>query len=188
MLAADFLGRVARFEASGQTESDYDISKGLKLRDEIGLYWKIALNLWQDFQAGRQRTDHDAHSFTGKDFLEPFCRHVLGFTDIQAIGQAVLDERIFPIGYQAVAGQVPLWCSPRIRWAWSNPMPALATAIAAAPFLLAQEYLNAEDKCLWAMVSNGLKLRILRDNLSLTRPAYIEVDLEATRTNKSPSS
>ncbi|TAN83572.1 MAG: SAM-dependent DNA methyltransferase, partial [Gallionella sp.] len=108
LLAADFLGCVARFEATGQTEADYDIPKGLKLRDEIGRYWKIALNLWQDFQAGRQRTDHDAHSFTGKDFLEPFCRHVLGFTDIQAIGQVTLAERIFPIGYQAVAGQVPL--------------------------------------------------------------------------------
>jgi hypothetical protein len=32
---------------------------------------------------------------------------------------------------------------------------------------------------LWAVVSNGLKLRVLRDNASLTRPAYIEADLEA---------
>lgn len=44
LLAADFLGRVARFEATGQAEADYDIPKGLKLRDEIGRYWKIALN------------------------------------------------------------------------------------------------------------------------------------------------
>ncbi|MCX9154616.1 N-6 DNA methylase [Niveibacterium sp. 24ML] len=45
--------------------------------------------------------------------------------------------------------------------------------------MLAQEALNASDDCLWAIVSNGLTLRILRDNASLTRPAYVEVDLEA---------
>src|SRR5262249_19776690 len=32
---------------------------------------------------------------------------------------------------------------------------------------------------LWGFVSNGLRLRILRDNVSLTRQAYVEFDLEA---------
>ena len=179
LLAADFLGRVARFEATGQAEADYDIPKGLKLRDEIGRYWKIALNLWQDFQAGRQRTDHDAHSFTSKDFLEPFCRHVLGFTDIQAVRQVTLAERIFPIGYQAVAGQVPLVFAAHTLGLEQSDARFGDGHRRRSPFLLAQEYLNAEDLCLWAIVSNGLKLRILRDNPSLTRPAYIEVDLES---------
>lgn len=179
LLAADFLGRVARFEATGQVEADYDIPKGLKLRDEIGRYWKIALNLWQDFQAGQQRTDHDAHSFTSKDFLEPFCRHVLGFTDIQAVGQITLAERIFPIGYQAVAGQVPLVFAAHTLGMEQSDARFGDGYRRRSPFLLAQEYLNVEDKCLWAIVSNGLKLRILRDNPSLTRPAYIEVDLES---------
>jgi hypothetical protein len=179
LLAADFLGRVARFEATGQAEADYDIPKGLKLRDEIGRYWKIALNLWQDFHAGRQRTDHDAHSFTSKDFLEPFCRHVLGFTDIQAVGQVTLAERIFPIGYQAVAGQVPLVFAAHSLGLEQSDARFGDGHRRRSPFLLAQEYLNADDKCLWAIVSNGLKLRILRDNPSLTRPAYIEVDLES---------
>ena len=179
LLAADFLGRVARFDATGQAEADYDIPKGLKLRDEIGRYWKIALNLWQDFQAGRQRTDHDAHGFTSKDFLEPFCRHVLGFTDIQAVGQVTLDERIFPIGYQAVAGQVPLVFAAHTLGLEQSDARFGDGHRRRSPFLLAQEYLNAENNCLWAIVSNGLKLRILRDNPSLTRPAYIEVDLES---------
>ena len=178
LLAADFLGRVARFEATGQAESDYDIPKGLKLRDEIGRYWKIALNLWQEFNAGRQRTDHDAHGFTSKDFLEPFCRHVLGFSDIQSVGQVVLDERIFPIGYQAVGGKVPLVFAAHSLGMEQSDARFSDGHRRRSPFLLAQEYLNAEGQCLWAIVSNGLRLRILRDNPSLTRPAYIEVDLE----------
>lgn len=184
LLAADFLGHVARFEATGQTEAEYDIPKGLKLRDEIGRYWKIALNLWQEFDAGRQRTDHDPHNFTSKDFLEPFCRHVLGFTDIHAIGQVVLDERIFPIGYQAVGGQVPLVFAAHTLGMEQSDARFGDGHRRRSPFLLAQEYLNAEDTCLWAIVSNGLNLRILRDNPSLTRPAYIEVDLEAIFTEE----
>ena len=46
-----------------------------------------------------------------------------------------------------------------------------------APHSLLQEYLNTEDTALWGIVANGTNLRILRDNASLTRPAYIEADL-----------
>ncbi|MGH6887118.1 MAG: N-6 DNA methylase, partial [Geminicoccales bacterium] len=48
------------------------------------------------------------------------------------------------------------------------------------PWGLVQEYLNASEDRLWGVVSNGLVLRILRDNPSLTRPAWIELDLERT--------
>src|SRR5262249_49037640 len=44
---------------------------------------------------------------------------------------------------------------------------------------LVQELLNRSDDYLWAMVSNGRRLRLLRDNTSLTRAAYVEFDLEA---------
>src|SRR5205823_437427 len=44
---------------------------------------------------------------------------------------------------------------------------------------LVQELLNRSEGHLWGIVSNGLHLRILRDNVSLTRQAYVEFDLEA---------
>ena len=47
-----------------------------------------------------------------------------------------------------------------------------------APHDMMQEYLNAEEASLWGIVSNGAKLRILRDNPSLTRPSYLEADLD----------
>src|SRR5262249_29959113 len=40
-----------------------------------------------------------------------------------------------------------------------------------------QEWLNAADSVLWGLASNGTRLRLTRDNASLTRPAYIEADL-----------
>jgi hypothetical protein len=62
--------------------------------------------------------------------------------------------------------------------------PETAKTRRRSPFMLAQEALNASDASQWAIVSNGLTLRILRDNASLTRPAYIEVDLEAVFTEE----
>jgi len=178
LLAPDFLTKVARLEA-GQTEADYDIPRGLKLRDEIGRYWKIAQNLWQDFKLRSARTDVDSHALTVREFLEPFCRQVLGFSDLRAVGQVVLDERSFPIGYAAAEGRVPL-----VFAAFDQNLDKPANRFGdgvrrRSPFLLTQEYLNANPAALWAVVSNGRKLRILRDNPSLTRPAYIEADLEA---------
>ena len=42
-----------------------------------------------------------------------------------------------------------------------------------------QEFLNRSDAHLWAVVSNGLRLRILRDNQALSRQSWLEFDLEA---------
>ena len=42
-----------------------------------------------------------------------------------------------------------------------------------------QELLNRSTERLWGIVTNGLSLRLLRDNVTLTRQAYVEFDLEA---------
>ena len=47
------------------------------------------------------------------------------------------------------------------------------------PHGLVQEFLNRSDSHLWGIVSNGKTLRLLRDNASLTRQAYVEFDLAA---------
>ena len=179
LLAPDFLNKVAHLEASEQSETDYDIPRGLKLRDEIGRYWKVAQSLWQDFATKCERTDINTHAVTVRDFLEPFLRQVLCFTDLTAVGQITLDERIFPIGFAAGEKRVPLVLAAHDQ-GLDKPDTRHGDGIRRrSPFLLGQEYLNASPEALWAVVSNGLKLRILRDNSSLTRPAYIEADLEA---------
>ena len=44
---------------------------------------------------------------------------------------------------------------------------------------MVQEYLNRTNKYLWAILSNGRTLRLLRDSTSLTGSAYVEFDLDA---------
>ncbi len=179
LLAPDFLNKVAHLDATEQADADYDIPRGLKLRDEIGRYWKIAQSLWQDFEVRRKRSDLNTHDLTVSNFLEPFCRQVLGFVDLRAVGQVVFDERIFPIGHSAGDGRVPLVFAAYDQ-GLDRPGNRHGDGVRRrSPFLLAQEFLNATEKSQWAVVSNGLRFRVLRDNASLTRPAYIEADLEA---------
>ena len=55
----------------------------------------------------------------------------------------------------------------------------VAGAARMSPHSLVQELLNRSESYLWGIVSNGLALRLLRDNVSLTRQSYVEFDLEA---------
>ncbi|WP_416758440.1 Eco57I restriction-modification methylase domain-containing protein [Roseateles sp. So40a] len=177
-------------KASEQTEAQYRIAKGLKLRDEIARDFKIALNLWQDFQALRRRQDVQTHEVTVREWLLPLLHDVLHFHDAARCPAIEHAGHQYAIGHAGTGGRVPLVFagfdqpldSAAERFGETNPDTGKTRR--RSPFMLAQEALNASDASLWAIVSNGLTLRILRDNASLTRPAYIEVDLEALFTEE----
>lgn len=64
LIPAEELTRLTTLQSpdkTEQTEAHYQIPKGLKLRDEIARNFKIAQNLWVDFNALRQRQDAEPH-------------------------------------------------------------------------------------------------------------------------------
>jgi hypothetical protein len=170
-------------EATEQTASHYRIPKGLKLRDEVARFCKIGQSLWTDFTAFRQRQNVDEHQLTVRHFLVPLLRDVLGFTTLAPNAILEAGEHSYNIGYAAghlpliLAGHTQALDTPAERFGEFNPDTGKTRR--RSPFMLAQEALNASDRSLWAITSNGLTLRILRDNPSLTRPAYLEMDMEA---------
>lgn len=193
LIPADELARLTSLQTpdkTEQSESHYGIPKGLKLRDEVARYWKIAQNLWLDFQAQRQRADLDAHDLTRREFLLPMLRNVLGFADLEEGAHIQASGHTYNIGQISGDGRVPLIFAAHNqgldasddRFGETNPETGKVRR--RSPFMLAQEALNASDATLWALVSNGLRLRILRDNPSLTRPVYVEIDLEAIFTEE----
>lgn len=188
LIPADELTRLTTLAdptSTEQTEAHYRISKGLKLRDEIGRDFKIALSLWNDFKALRKRTDVNAHEVTIRELLLPLMRDVLHFADVGRCAAIESSGHSYAIGHAAEGGRVPLVFASHDqsldtaaeRFGETNPDTGKVRR--RSPYMLAQEALNASDASLWAIVTNGLTLRILRDNPSLTRPAYVEVDLEA---------
>ena len=59
-----------------------------------------------------------------------------------------------------------------------------ATVTARAPQSMVQDYLNREDRALWAILSNGRQLRLLRDASSPVAQSYVEFDLDEIFTNQ----
>ncbi|MEZ4321152.1 MAG: hypothetical protein R3F61_26975 [Myxococcota bacterium] len=203
LLAADWLTKVAQLKAPHQNPADYGVPKGLELRDEIGRFWRVAQAHWSDFAAGRKaKADSDA---LARRFMLTLLREAFGFTDLEARGGPMdaghgepLLEGMGPPGVELggqqwplcgldSAGRVPLAVAPTPSERRSeDKRPALdephrhlgEERRKRSAFGLVQEYLNASDAALWGLCADGLTLRLVRDNASLTRPAWVEVDLQ----------
>ena len=141
-------------------------------------YWRIANDLYANYSERRARRDLRARRVGVDEWLVPLLRSLLGYDDLTATESVTLGDRTFKLTHRACADAVPLLLLTR-DFNLDKADPRFGyEGRRLAPHGLMQEYLNAEDRSLWGMVSNGSKLRILRDNPSLTRPSYIEVDLD----------
>lgn len=175
LLSPEWLSKVAQLQAAHQAEADYRVPKGLNLRDEIGRYWRIAQAHWAELQAGLQ-AGADPRALAER-FGLAFFRECLGFGSLVPAAPLEKDGRLYPIGHQALEGRVPVVIAPA-----GSGLDTLAPAFGdgsrrRSAFGLAQEVLNAQEGAFWAIATDALTLRLLRDNASLTRPAWIEADL-----------
>jgi len=176
LLSPEWLARVAQLGAGRQTEDDYGILKGLHLRDEIGRYWRIAQALWAEFAIGRT-AGADPHALSER-FVTSLLRDCFGFATLAKTPAIVLEERTFPIGHQALAGRVPVVIASAGVGLDERSAELGDLGRRRSAFGLAQEWLNAAEHAHWGVVSDGVTFRTLRDNASLTRPAWIEADLQ----------
>jgi len=184
LLSPDWLSRAAQLTAGAQSESDYCIPKGLNLRDEIGRYWRIAQAHWSDFAAGCAGNADPC--MVAERFVFALLRESFGFTSLANAEPVLLAERSYPIGFAALGGHVPVVVvapRPESNENRKSALDEVKLEFGDGPrrrsaFGLAQEYLNAADGAMWGLASDGLTLRIVRDNASLTRPAWIEADLQ----------
>jgi hypothetical protein len=176
LLAADWLARAAQLKAPQQAPVDYGVPKGIELRDEIGRSWRIAQAHWAEFEAGRTaKAEPDALS---RRFVVSLLREAFGYGDLADRQQPhELDGRAWPLTAIDGAGRVPLVCAPAGS-GLDTPHRHLGDEHRKrSAFGLVQEFLNASRDALWGLCADGLTLRIVRDNASLTRPAWIEIDL-----------
>ena len=175
LLSPEWLSKVAQLQAGSQSESDYRVPKGLSLRDEIGRYWRIAQAHWAEFAQGRN-ANSDGKALAER-FVTSLLREAFGFASLAAIEPVVIADRRYPIGHAALGGRVPVVVAPPDAGC-DDASPAFGdSGRRRSAFGLTQEVLNAHDGALWGLTSDGNRLRIGRDNASLTRPAWIEADL-----------
>ena len=179
LLPPEFLQHIAALEATGQSFADYGIPPGRTVREEIGRFWTIAEALWKDYRQNRARTDMPVQRAGVERWLLRLLRDVLGYSDIApAMASVAIGERRFPITHRAFVGSVPLLLTTANRDLDRSHANFGDGGRRRAPHAALQEFLNADAPSLWGILANGLCLRLLRKNPSLTRPAYIEADLE----------
>ena len=178
ILPPEFLQTVASLQASQQTGADYGLSKSLVLKEEIGRYWLMAKDLHSDYSRNRVRQDLDAREVGVGKWLAALLSSVFGYDVLIEVESVPVGDRVFNLTHKACGDAVPLLLTTCDFELDKSDSRFGHEGRREAPHGLMQEYLNAEDISLWGIVSNGSKLRILRDNPSLTRPSYIEADLD----------
>ena len=174
----DQLEKAALGAARFQSEADYHTPKGLKLKDDTSRAFQIASAQWKHFAGQFERSDVDAGALT-RHFVQELLRDAFGYTHIAPVTGLSVGDQHYPVTF--LAGALPVVVAPHTlgldeadpRFAVTGSGARKKTA-----FQLAQEFLNASPDHTWAMVSNGRQLRLLRDAATLTRPSFLEIDLQ----------
>jgi hypothetical protein len=171
LIAPAMLARIAQHQADAQKDADYNIPKGLTLRDEIARYFRIGQAMFRELTV----TETPSTAAT-VNFIEKLLREVFGFADIHRVGMRVVGDRQFAVTLECLGGRVPVVVVPPADDLDrpSTHLTADGRRRSAASAL--QDWLNAGEGALWGMCANGVHLRLVRDNASFTRPAYIEAD------------
>ncbi len=173
-LIASLADPAAKLEGIGSEE--YHIGTE-RLGAAITRSWNRMRGEWARFQqtAGRTTPGEAATGVTRDRLLYPLFQE-LGYGRLVPARGIPVDGKSYAVSH--------LWNRTPIHLVGhgvdlDKRTSGVAGAAQASPHGLVQELLNRSPDHLWGMVSNGLRLRILRDNRSLTRQAYVELDLES---------
>ncbi len=179
LLPSDLISRLVNDTRSlpGTRDEDYRLTPGRQLREIINRSWNDLLGAWQVFQpqVARLTADDYTAALTRDRWLLPLFAE-LGYGRLERIPEAItIGDKDYSVSHRHAQAFVHL-----VGWnvRLDRRTAGVVGAARAAPHSMVQELLNRTDDHLWAVVSNGRQLRILRDNSSLTRAAYVEFDLE----------
>ncbi len=179
ILPADLLQRIERGdrELKGLAPEDYHLPGNEKINEAVSRSWTRMLGAWAAFKSTIERASagDPNTSATRERWLLPLFQE-LGYGRLLAVKAVEIEGKPYPISHR--------WQHAPIHLVGSgvdldSRTAGVAGAAKISPHSLVQEYLNRSEESLWGFASNGLRLRILRDNVSLTRQAFVEFDLEA---------
>jgi hypothetical protein len=179
LLPPDLLRRVIdpKEKLEGTCPQDYGLPQSERLNEVITQSWTRLTKHWGEFRASSENLPEGeaATGLTNDKWSIPLLRE-LGFGLLPAGAGLQLNGRSYAI--TRVFGTVPIHL---VGCGLSLDRRAAGVRGAAAinPHGLVQEFLNRSPDHLWAIASNGIRFRILRDSQTLSRQSFLEFDLEA---------
>ncbi len=169
IIAPAMVAKVDQRGASEQAEEDYGVRKGLSIREEISLAFRVGQSHFDDFQKSETPSTEAT-----RRFVQGLLKEAFGFDDMAAA--------LAPVS-QIAGGRAPVVIVPPEE-ELDKRSPTLSVERSLSPAFALQDYLNQHEDALWGLVTNGKSLRLMRDNASLTRPAYVEANLEQIFSNE----
>ena len=171
LLPPDLLDQIAVGDIEGQDPAAFGLGPNRRLIDEVQRAFSDAHAEWNAFQVRLKRSRESPTTLTRQYWVAPFLE-ILGFESLRTQRAHVeAAGRRFDISHLAgEAGDAP----PVHIVAVGQGLDARNGR--RSPHSSVQEYLNRSDG-VWGMVTNGDRLRLLRDSERFTRPTYVEFDL-----------
>ncbi|MCC6457078.1 MAG: N-6 DNA methylase [Caldilineaceae bacterium] len=176
LLPVNVLQRIADGAGlDGLRPDDYHLS-GERLNEAISRSWNRCLGAWRAFRdQSRKLAESDSGTTLTRERWLLVLFDVLGYGRLPAVRGLHIGDHAYPISH--------LWQqTPFHLVSFRNGLESRSEGQSAArrtPHSLMQELLNRSQAYQWGIIANGLRLRLLRDNASLSRSAYVEFDLEA---------
>lgn len=178
LLPPDLLRRIAEADPTlgGLGPSDYHLT-GERINEATNRAWNRLCAAWRSFRDATERLPESetGTSLTRERWLLPLFDS-LGYGRLQTSKAVELGNRSFAVSHSW--GHVPIHLVG-FRVDIGKRSAGVAGASKTSPHGLVQDLLNRSDERLWGIVSNGLKIRLLRDSASFVRQAFVEFDLEA---------
>src|ERR1019366_1545719 len=162
------------------TLEDSHLLKSAQFNEVITHCWEEALKAWSEYTR-----DYQAHPERHLALTREWVRKLLSqlnYGRVQIADAIETPQRIYTISHRWYHIPIHIVSSKSEREG-ENTLEKVVKSSAdtrrSSPYGMVQELLNNVDGYLWGIVSNGKLLRLLRKNVSMTRQAYIEFDLEA---------
>ncbi|KUN22123.1 restriction endonuclease [Streptomyces antibioticus] len=183
LLPADMLLRIAEARnLPGTKSADYGLPASVPVRDEAERAWEYLKPLWRDLRKALPSDPNtgapaaDPTGQAGTDWLAQLFRKLDfgALTEVDAAGIPADSEpeKRFPVSHRHGPALVHL-----IPWNQELDKRPAAGQVPAQSMI--QDCLNRTEAHLWAVLTNGRRLRLLRDSSSFSTAAYVEFDLEA---------
>lgn len=175
ILAGDILDKIEGGDVLGQKPADFGLASDAKVKDEIVRAWADAQDLWRIFRRKLDglKPEATATSETRNFFIVPILG-LLGY-QIELAGKGeVVNYKNYPISHRVPARDaLPVHI---MGWRDSLDKKREDSGPRMSPHALVQEYLNLTEH-LYAIVTNGQQLRLLRDSSRLIKLSFLEFDL-----------
>jgi len=178
ILPTDILQRISEGDSGlkGLSPKDYHLVEGEKLNEFINRSWNRLLGAWKTFQSAASKlSDSELGTGLTRERWLLVLFNELGYGRLPVSKAIEMEGKTYPVSHMWQNFPIHL---VGLKIELDKKIAGVAGAARTSPHSMVQEFLNQSDDHLWAFVSNGLVLRILRDNASLTRQAYVEFDLK----------